>query len=102
MSKLRLITPGEIILPRSFNHWLSSRGIRIHSREKRSRWLKPPVCWYGKGREFRVNMFGEFEMGDNDFDRWVNSTEVSFNIPELRSEMDAILDRCFWLIKNGE
>lgn len=93
--------PGEIVLPKNFNHWLSSRGIRMHSRDKRSRWLKPHLYWYGKGREFRVNIFGEFEMGDDDFDRWANSTQISFPLPELRSDMDVIIDRCFHIIKRG-
>lgn len=72
-------------LPKSFNHWLRVHGIRPRNYTDQ---------WAGKGRRFRINCNGYFQMGDGDFDRWANSVAMSCDIPMNRKDMDKFIASC--------
>lgn len=78
----------EIKLPKSFRHWITSAGLSMNCspRTKRNRWS--PFSLIGRGRHWRVNCNGTFDMSEvyKDFDRWANSREATFDLPKSKAE----------------
>lgn len=77
---------GTVDQPKSMNHWLAKRGIRVETRGGK-------YYWKGKGRHYRLNCYNEFEVSDLDFDRWANSVEYGEPCPQTEKEMDAFFER---------
>jgi hypothetical protein len=59
-----------------------ARKVGLYRRRKRD-----GQYWHGHGRKWRVNDKNEFQMGDDNFDRWANSVEVSGPCPRNLREL---------------
>jgi hypothetical protein len=75
-------------LPKQWADWCKKAGLKPESSgQRQSRWF----YLVGKGRRWRVNMYGEFQVGAKiaDFDRWALS--VRFTLPRLpRNKWDFV------------
>ncbi len=62
--------------PKQFKHWLTKLNLQYDDRYN-------GTCIYGRGRNWRVNCYNEFQMSDpyEDFDRWANSVASTFEWP---------------------
>lgn len=49
--------------------------------------------YVGRGRFWRIDAAGELQVScpANDFDRWANSVEYSFEVPKTQSEFDKLV-----------
>lgn len=84
----------KIKLPKQWEHWCQSQGLRIHGRrigKKRHHWL------YLKGRGFvwRVNCFGNLQRGDPlvEFDRWALCQVDEVIMPKSKAEFKAAVEQ---------
>lgn len=69
-------------LPKQWPHW--ARGMRL--RQEHGRGLSRWFYMVGRGRRWRVNNDGEFQIGDGDFDRWANSMAASIAMPRTEAQ----------------
>ncbi len=60
-----------------FRHVARCAGLRPETR-------KSHYHFVGRGRRWRVNNQGQFQMGDADFDRWANSVAISVPAPKTK------------------
>ena len=68
--------------PKQFKHWLTKLNL-LPPRMKRSDNQFITALMHGRGRNWRVNCYNEFQMSDpyEDFDRWANSVASTFEWP---------------------
>lgn len=79
-------------LPKQWKHWCNKVGLQSHGRKSRKEY---DYCYLrGKGRYWRVNMYGEFQASDlyEDFDRWANSVKCTFTVPVCYNEFKKIVE----------
>jgi hypothetical protein len=80
----------SVKLPKQWRNWCEAAGLKPESSgQRQSRWF----YLVGKGRRWRVNMHGEFEVGAKiaDFDRWALSHRVSWRMPKSKWDfVDAV------------
>lgn len=79
-------------LPKQWLHWAQTAGLRPEFR--RSKWRG--FYMRGRGRNWRVNVHGEFECSCPlaYFDRWANSFGASLDsIPKTRAQFLAAVHR---------
>lgn len=70
--------------PKQINRWAEKAGLhlipRAHSRY-RCRWWHRSQFWVGYGRRWRVDIHGQLQVSDLDFDRWANSLAAGVPLP---------------------
>lgn len=76
----------SVKLPKQWRHWCKLMKLKPESRGYRYR-----HCYYaliGRGRHWRINMYGEFQMSEKHetFDRWANSLEKTAPMPKTKYE----------------
>lgn len=75
----------SIKLPKQWRHWCKLMKLKPEGRYKyRHRYF----ALKGRGRRWRINMYGEFQMSEKEetFDRWANSLEKSVDMPKTKDE----------------
>lgn len=71
-------------LPKQWKHWLALAKLKTRGRQPWQQWN-----FYGRGRHFRINCHGQFQVSQKfqEFDRWANSLWVTTEgIPKTRDE----------------
>lgn len=70
-----------IVLPKQWRHWCKLMKLKPEGRGYRHRHRYYALI--GRGRHWRINMYGEFQMSEKHetFDRWANSLEKSVPMP---------------------
>lgn len=70
-------------LPKQWMHWAASMHLKPEIKRSKFRGF----YLVGRGRRWRVNSDGYFQMSEREenFDRWANSVEATANIPTCRN-----------------
>lgn len=80
-------------LPKQWKHWCDKIGLQSHGRKSRKEY---DYCYLkGRGRYWRVNMYGEFEASESyeTFDRWANSIEKTFDaLPTCYNQFKSMVE----------
>ena len=81
----------KVKVPKQWNHWCYRLKLKDTMKYKRLR--HKYVSLKGHGRWWRVNIKDEFQYSEvfKTFDKWGNSTEATFAIPQSFAEFEAIL-----------
>lgn len=87
----------EYKLPKQWKHWVRSAGLGLG--KPRRKWERNMnLHWInlvGRGHQWRINMYGEFQCGDTNekFDRWAlsNNVFVDFGIFKSRDQFVKIV-----------
>lgn len=79
----------KIKVPKQIHHWAQKAGLRSEGRKFR-KWR---LNWKGHGRRWRVNVHGQFQASERyeTFDRWANSTEETWGMPQYWHEFESIV-----------
>lgn len=85
-----------IKLPKQWKHWCHKLNLRPEA--PKSRYSRVAYRYFylvGRGRRFMINCYGEFVVGElySEFDRWANSTEDTYNMPETFQQFKTILEK---------
>ena len=76
----------SVKLPKQWRHWCKLMKLKP---EGRGKYNLRHFALIGRGRRWRVNMYGQFQMSEphETFDRWANSVDCSvYPLPNTKTE----------------
>jgi len=98
-----------LVLPPQFGNWVTSSGLRFHTKSARTRDKWDNQSWSsfkGRSHVFSITCHGELRAASSsDFDRWALADQVFINIdefPKNRAEFRNIINKLISMLADSK